>query len=87
MNLIDIALLRRAASACDINGITQHDNMLKITFFVTNFEKIAKLCGCEQFKGRILLNAGEKPYVSIRLKTGEKPLKVASELLKCYKES
>jgi len=85
MNLIEIALLRRAASACDISGITQHDNMLKFTFHVTDFEKISKLCGSEQFKGRVLLNAGEKPYVSIRLKQGEKPLKLSSDLMKAYK--
>ncbi len=87
MNLIDIALLRRRASACDISGITQHENMLKFTFFVTDFEKISKLCGSEQFKGRVMLNAGEKPYLSIRLKTGEKPLKLATDLLKCYKDT
>ncbi|NLD86694.1 MAG: transcription-repair coupling factor [Clostridiales bacterium] len=80
INLINIALLRRNAAKCDITSVMQTENMLKFTFTKTDFKKIARLCSCEGFKGRVMLNAGEKPYVSIRLKSSENPIAVALKL-------
>ena len=42
---------------------------------------LAALCALPAFKGRIFLNAGEKPYISLRLRSGEKPLDAARAFL------
>ena len=39
------------------------------------------VCGLEKYKGRLLFNAGEKPYLALRLKKGDNVLKLAGIVL------
>lgn len=45
---------------------------------------MAALCGMQKYKGRLLLNAGEEPYLSLRLNPKERPLAMAQELVSLY---
>ena len=45
---------------------------------------VSQLCGGERYKGRLLFSAGEKPYLSLRLKKGEDALRAARALVADY---
>ncbi|MEG2421920.1 MAG: TRCF domain-containing protein, partial [Oscillospiraceae bacterium] len=83
-NLISVALLRSAAAQNGISEIAQKGASLN--FMLTEFDlsRISALCGQERFKGRLLFNAGEKPYLSLRVKKGEDALKLGTRLVEEY---
>jgi transcription-repair coupling factor (superfamily II helicase) len=82
--LLDIALLRAEASAAGVTEIKQQDGRLLLTFQNADFQRLSILCGDTDYKGRLLLNAGSQPYVSLRLKYGETPLSMARTLVEKY---
>ena len=85
--LLDIALLRSQASAQGMTEIRQTSGRLILTFAQADFRRLSTLCGDPDFKGRLLLNAGSQPYVSLRLNPGETPLVMAQTLVKKYAET
>lgn len=76
-NLTDIAYIKAVAETlgiCEIN-----DTMSSVTFLFENaeslnFEKISKIAG--QYKGRILINANNKPGFTYKTKGGEQNRKI-----------
>ena len=84
VSLLDIALLRSQASEQGISEIKQQDGRLLLTFAETDFVRLSALCGDETFRGRLLLNAGSTPYLSLRLNKGETPLDMAETLVEKY---
>ena len=87
MMLIDIALLRIAAADAGISDITQKGQNIKITMVDPTFETISKLCARPEYKGKILLNAGQEPYLMLKLKGSDTPFKAAEDFVKAYKEA
>ncbi len=85
--LLDIALLRSRASEAGVTDIKQQDGRLLLSFAGTDVSRISALCGDKDFKGRLLLNAGKEPYVSLRLEPGEAPVEMAGELVRKYAET
>ncbi|MGE4548250.1 MAG: transcription-repair coupling factor [Intestinibacillus sp.] len=82
--LCDIALLRAEASEQGIVEIRQADGRLLLTWEKADFARLSALCGEKAYKGRLLLNAGSQPYVSLRLNRGEEPLPMAQKLVALY---
>ena len=82
--LLDIALLRAKASEQGIAEIKQQDGRLLLTFSETDFARLSVLCGDSEFKGRLLLNAGSTPYLSLRLNKGETAMEMAQTLVDKY---
>lgn len=87
--LCDIALLRANAAAQGITEIRQQDGRILMTWAKedTDLRRMAALCGSRQFKGRLLLNAGEQPYLSLRMKPKERPMQLARELVQIYAQT
>jgi len=85
MTLIDIALLRVAAAQAGICDITQKGQSIKITMVDPTFDIISKLCARSEYKGKILLNAGQEPYLMLKLRNGDDPLKCAQVFVEAYK--
>lgn len=85
--LLDIALLRAQAGDQGVTEIKQDAGRLYITFAQTDFRRLSQLCGDPDFSGRLLLNAGSQPYLSLRLKPGETPMQMAQTLVKKYAET
>lgn len=81
--LLRIAVLRGRASALGIYEISQKENRMMFYFKNAALENMVGLCSLPVYKGRLLLSAGEKPYLNLKLKSGEDPLTAASELVKC----
>ncbi|MBO4406354.1 MAG: transcription-repair coupling factor, partial [Clostridia bacterium] len=80
-NLIRIALLRNRASEAGITEISEKKGMLTFRMANPDFMKISVLCVTPSFKGRVFLNAGSAPYVSVRAKSGEDPLTLADQVV------
>ena len=85
--LLDIALLRSRASEQGISEIKEQDGRLLLTFAQTDFARLSALCGDDSFRGRLLLNAGSTPYLSLRLNKGETPLDMAETLVGKYAQT
>ena len=85
--LLDIALLRSRASEQGISEIKEQDGRLLLTFAQTDFARLSALCGEDAFRGRLLLNAGSTPYLSLRLNKGETPLDMAETLVGKYAQT
>ena len=79
-NLISVALLRAEASRADISDVDQKNGCL--LFYLAKFDlrRVSALCAGEKYKGRLLFSPGEKPYLSLRLRPGEDPLRAAHAL-------
>ncbi len=86
MMLIKIALLRKAAAEAGICEIVQKGQSLKITMTDPSFDVISTICAKPEFKGRILLNAGQEPYLMLKLR-GDEPLFMAESFVSAYKEA
>ena len=80
-NLIAIALLRARAAALGMTELAQKENSVRFSLPKPDFARVAATCGLEKYKGRLLFSAGEKPYLSLRLKKGDGVLKLTNLVL------
>jgi transcription-repair coupling factor (superfamily II helicase) len=83
-NLISVALLRAKAAENGIGEISQRGMSLNLTLTELDFGRVSALCAMEKYKGRLLFSAGEKPYLSLRLKKGEDVLRLGQKLVEDY---
>ena len=77
--LIDVAMLRNQAAALHITEVVQKEDTMLLYLSRLDTEQAAKLAGA--LKGRVLLSAGQKPYLSVRILKGQKPLETLREAL------
>ncbi len=87
MMLIDIAQLRGEAARAGISAIRQKGDTLMFYTEVPDLAKISALCAVHAYKGRIMMNAGEKPYISLKLRSDENPLTVSKNIVSVYARS
>ena len=83
-NLISVALLRADAAKADITDIDQKNGALLLTIPKFDLRQVSALCGGDKYKGRLLFSAGEKPYLSLKLRKLEDPLRAARQLVTDY---
>ena len=76
-----IALLRVKASRVGISDFTQKDNSLKVTMSAPDYAWLSIVCALPAYKGRILLNAGQTPYLTLRLRDKADALDAAETLI------
>lgn len=80
MGLIDIALIRNIAARIGIYEIKQQKD--SILMFINNIksEAVGKIIG--ENRGRVMLCAGAKPYITVKLRGGESAINVMKAVLK-----
>ncbi|MEA4955686.1 MAG: transcription-repair coupling factor [Pseudoflavonifractor sp.] len=83
-NLIAVALLRADAARCGVAEISQKGNVLLFFLFSFELRWVSALCAQSRYQGRLLFSAGEKPALTLKLKKGEDPLKLARILIEDY---
>jgi len=83
-NLISVALLRADAARADISDIDQRNGALLFTLAKFDLRPISALAAGEKYKGRLLFSAGEKPYLSLKLRKTEDALRAARQLVADY---
>ena len=82
-NLISIALLRSQAAKCGMVDISQKGAILRFTLEEFDLQAIANLGG--QYPARLLFTPGQdKGLLTLKLKQGEDPLRVAQQLVEKY---
>ncbi len=79
--LLDVALLRAAASAVGVTDIAQRGDSLRFTLSVLEVERVVKVCGLAKYRQRLVLSAGEVPAVTLKLRKGENVLETALTLV------
>lgn len=82
--LIDVALLRNTASSLGIEEIKQTGANLLLYKKKFDMKAVSELV--KTFKGRVLLSAGSRPYISIKINS-DSSTKLLSEVLKVMTES
>lgn len=78
--LVDIALLRNLASGLGIKEVRQQENTLFLYSDHIDMKKIGALV--TSMRGRVLINAAAKPYISVKITPNETPLQTLSQALK-----
>ena len=81
-NLISVALLRGRAADCAISDISQKGMSILFTLDEFDLEHISQAAGL--FPGRVLFSPGDKAVLTLKLKKGEDPLRMASKLVESY---
>lgn len=51
------------AAQLGITELAQKEGTLRLSLPKPDFARVAAVCGLEKYKGRLLFNAGEKPYL------------------------
>ncbi|MBR2668061.1 MAG: transcription-repair coupling factor [Oscillospiraceae bacterium] len=86
-NLLSVALLRSRAAGEGITDITQKENHLLFTVTADTLPRVAAVCSDPDWKGRLLFSAGDKPCLTLRIRSGDKPLVLARKLVEAYAEA
>ena len=77
--LLDVALIRSRAAALGIREIDQRVGSL--LFYSDRIDRGDLLALTRTLPGRVLMNAGAKPYLTVRLQKGQEPLDGIREVL------
>ena len=83
--LIDIALLRNRASDLGVYEVKQQGETLLLYQSKIGMRQVQALVSA--LKSRVMLSAGSKPYISVRLKPGGEPLDTLNEALSLMKKA
>ncbi len=83
--LIEVALVRNRASALNIREVSQRDG--KILMFTDKVEPYAVAQLANALKGRVMVNAGTKPYISVNIAAKDEPVKLIAECLTIMEET
>ena len=86
-SLIHIALLRGEAADTGISEISQKQGRLIFAIRDFEMERVSRLYALPFYKGRIKIEAGLKPAISLKLREGERPLGAAVTFVRDYKSS
>lgn len=77
--LVEIALLRNQASLLGIREIKQQNSTLFLYRDQINMKQVSALIAA--LRGRVMLNAGAKPYISVKIRQEDTPLQTLTEVL------
>ena len=77
--LLDVALIRSRAAALGIREIDQRVGSL--LFYSDRIDRGDLLALTKALPGRVLMNAGAKPYLTVKLQKGQEPMAGIREVL------
>ena len=77
--LLDVSLVRVTAANAGFTEITQRGDMLLLYSEALDVEKMRPLLAA--LPGRVMMNTKARPYVAVRVASGEKPLDVLRKAL------
>ena len=81
LTLLDVALLRAAASQVGITDLTQKGSQLKLQLGLFQPEAVLPVCGLAKYRRILTLSAGETPTLTLRLVPGADVLQTALSLV------
>lgn len=83
-NLIDISLIRNAASILGFSSAEQKGNIISLYNRTLDINIASALASENEFKGKIMLSAGVKPHIAVRLRNGDDNLQIIKKILNFY---
>jgi transcription-repair coupling factor (superfamily II helicase) len=78
-SLVDVALLRNTAAQLGIKEISQRAQVIML--FTDNLDLRAVSGLVARLRGRVMVSAGQKPYISVKLKPEQTPVDAIRETL------
>ncbi len=84
--LVGVALLRVEAAAAGISDISQRSGRLYFKLVDFSMECISGLYNMQQFRGRVKVEAGSDPAVSVKIKYPKEVLDEAFDFVKAYRK-
>ena len=85
--LIRVAILRGEATEAGITEITQKQGSLRFRLSEFSMERVSALYAQERYKGRLRIDAGTVPAVSVKLGSGDDPVVVAAAFVRDYRNA
>ena len=82
--LILVALLRGEASKAGITDISQKSGFLRFTLADFDMARISALYALPEYKGRVKVEAGSKPCLSLKLKSGKHVVEAARAFVNAW---
>jgi transcription-repair coupling factor (superfamily II helicase) len=82
-SLVDVALLRNTAAGLGIREISQRGEVILLHAEKIDFKAVSGLVS--KLRGRVMVNAGQKPYISVKLLASQSPLRAIKETLDILK--
>ncbi len=79
-SLVDVAMLRNMAAAMGIREIAQRENVLLFYAARLDMQAVSRIVGT--LRGRVMVNAGKRPYLSLKIEKDETPLDGIREALR-----
>ena len=83
-SLLQVSLLRGEAGKAGISDIAQKNGSLRFTLTDFDMEKVSILYAKDEYKGRLRVEAGSKPCVSLRLKSKTRSVDEARAFVKAW---
>ena len=83
-SLLQVALLRGEAGQAGITDISQKNGCLKFLLSDFDMQRVSALYARPEFKGRLKVDAGQKPGVILRLKTKNRVIEQAREFISAW---
>ncbi len=83
--LIRVAILRGEATDAGITEITQKQGALRFKLAEFSMERISALYAQDRYKGRLKIDAGTVPAVSVKLHSGDDPVVVAAAFVRDFR--
>jgi transcription-repair coupling factor (superfamily II helicase) len=83
--LLQVALLRGEAETAGITDISQKGGMLRFTLGEFDMEKVSAMYAQPEYKGRLKVEAGKKPCVSLNLRSGKRVVETARKFVSDYR--
>lgn len=78
-SLVDVALVRNTAAQFGIKEISQRGDVIMLFADKIDFKYVSVLVS--KMRGRVMVSAGQRPYVSIKLASGQSPIDCIREAL------
>lgn len=78
-SLVDVALVRNTAALLGIKEISQRENVVMLFCDKIDLRAVSGLVAV--LKNRVMVSAGQKPYISVKLKDGQTPVGAIREAL------
>ena len=84
-SLIHVALLRGEATRAGIADISQKSGFVRFVLTEFDMERVSELYAQPKYKGRVKVEAGNKPCLSLKLQSGKRVIESAREFVADWK--
>ncbi|MCM1150144.1 MAG: transcription-repair coupling factor, partial [Butyricicoccus sp.] len=86
-SLIHVALLRGEATRAGISEISQKNGALRFKLESFDFARVSELYALPEYRGRVKVEAGQTPLLSLKLQGGKRVIETAREFVAAWQST